>query len=373
MRTAITKLWIVAAALVLSMILLSGTAHSKEFDEQAQYDRAMKLIDEWRGRNDNREKAIEIAKKMLEKNPDSARAYTVLGRATWWMGYINEGTHDPGKLKEAQGYYRRAVELDPKFKEGVYFLGVSHVTAKEYGQALTISDKLKKEYPDWPRSYFIPIQVSSKTKDYATLMKQCEELTSKFPDDKDTVGYAEGQLVDAYTALGQLDKAEELYLKFIAEAPDHAWTIGNYAGFLCDYKKDYDKAIEYAQKALAIMDYGVARHTLARAAYHKGFYLHHTEKKLEEAHEYYRLAVEVYPNAIPAWQQLVICNHSLGIKNKDAERLKVAVFAGQVTKKLGVTDKAWDDYLAKVEKALAEMEQQSPQPEQPEQPQQPQG
>ncbi len=56
------------------------------------------------------------------------------------------------------------------------------------------------------------------------------------------------------TLVGQrkdYDRAEEYYQKALAADPNHAITFGNYANFLAGQRKDYDRAEEYYQKAIA--------------------------------------------------------------------------------------------------------------------------
>ena len=65
-----------------------------------------------------------------------------------------------------------------------------------------------------------------------------------------------GQQAVSYTHLGNYanflcdqrkdyDRAEEYYRRAVDADSNHANHLGNYANFLCDQRKDYDKAEEY--------------------------------------------------------------------------------------------------------------------------------
>ena len=360
MRITITKLTFISVVLTLSLFICAPLATADDTDEQAQYDKAMDLISNWQGRDKNREEARKIALKMLKDNPNSARAYTVLGRVTWWMGYINSGTHNQDKVKEAQEYYHKALEADPTFREAEYYLAVSHVTAGNYSKALELADQLQQKHPDWPWSYYIPIKVDKKKRNHKRVLEACLDLIKRFPDDEYTTGFTDGHLVDAYVGLNMLDEADALHQKFVKESPDRAWTLGNYAAFLCDKKKDYDKAIEYAQKALAIMDYGVGRFTLARAAALKGHQLLQ-QNQLEEAEPYFFMALEKVRNFKEAWAGLAIVNYTLGKQNNDLERMRHAEQAASNAARLGLKSQEWAFLMMQIVTDMTKMENEAKQ------------
>ncbi|MBU7026650.1 MAG: tetratricopeptide repeat protein, partial [Theionarchaea archaeon] len=85
------------------------------------------------------------------------------------------------------------------------------------------------------------------------------------------------------------DKAEEYYRKSLEIDPHGANHLGNYALFLHEIRKDYDKAEEYYRKSLEIDPHG---------ANHLGNYalfLRNIRKKYDKAEEYYRKSLEIDP------------------------------------------------------------------------------
>ena len=92
-------------------------------------------------------------------------------------------------------------------------------------------------------------------------------------------------------------EVRELYHAMFKIQPDNAWVRGNYAKYLMNDLGLYDEAIEYAVKALEIMNYGQARATLAYALYSKWADLVMNQGVVEEdAKEYLAQAYQLYPN-----------------------------------------------------------------------------
>ena len=362
MHNAINKPSLVAVILFLCLLIFVPMAMADDADEKEQYDRAMGLITSWKGQSENLDLAMTMAHIMLKKNPNSARAYTVMGRATDYAG-LGDGSGKPQeKLAEAKGYYHKAIELDPDFIEPYYFLAICHVTAREFDQAMQLADTLQKKSPDWPPSLYIPILVAKKKNDYKQIIPLCLELQKKFPDDKDTALYVNMNLLTAYEQLSMMDEAEALYLKLIAEQPNSVLYLDNYAGFLNDYRQNYDKAIEYAQKALAIADYPDGRLTVAMAATNKAKLLYQSGN-LEEAEKYCLLAIGTRPQHVLAWVGLSKINYTLGLKNKDPERLEKALDAALKTKQHGMKDPEWDKYVQQIKDDLEKIKNQSQKPQ----------
>jgi tetratricopeptide (TPR) repeat protein len=339
--TFINKLCLMAVTLALCLSLSAPAAMSDAlFDEHTRYDQAMELISSWKVRNDRQEQAIKIALQMLQNNPDSARAYTVLGRAAWWKGYINGQVQDHNKVREAQTYYRKAIATDHDFLEAEYYLAVSHAALEEYGQALRLADKLEKEHPNWYQAYFIRIKVAEKKKDHETLLQLCLDQQNRFPRNEESLRITESNLLIAYTGLSMLDKAEAIHIKRMEKHPDNARVLGDYAAFLCDHKKDYDKAAMYAQTALSVMDYGMARQTLAISAFNKAKELFE-QRRFEEAEPYLLLTLGKKPNYMRAWVGLTTINYTLAQKYNDPVRLQKAYITAQNAERFGMKGQQW--------------------------------
>jgi tetratricopeptide (TPR) repeat protein len=84
-------------------------------------------------------------------------------------------------------------------------------------------------------------------------------------DNKNTLSVAYEGMIKFNRSNGNLEAVQELYEDQIALEPSNAWPYGNYADFLLFTLGDYERAIEYASKALEHMNYGAGRFTLAAA------------------------------------------------------------------------------------------------------------
>ncbi len=104
---------------------------------------------------------------------------------------------------------------------------------------------------------------------------------------------AESGLLFIYRKNGNINKAEEIYTRRIKQNPSSAYDHGNYATFLLNNKGEIDSAINQAEKAIQIMDYGIARTTLAAAYYAKWATLPPND---QSASIYYKKANKLQPN-----------------------------------------------------------------------------
>ena len=89
---------------------------------------------------------------------------------------------------------------------------------------------------------------------YQSTIDILDELSKTDPAVADSVF-----LASAYEYLGDQDKLEKFHLKKIERNPESAWILGNYAHFLLFNKGDVSSAIQYGEKALALLEYPLAK------------------------------------------------------------------------------------------------------------------
>ena len=87
-----------------------------------------------------------------------------------------------------------------------------------------------------------------------------------------------------------LDKAEKYYKKALEINPKNAHNLGNYADFLNESRKDYDEAEKYYKKAIEIDP----NHANNLGNYAE--FLYDIRKEKDEAEVYYKKAMEIDPN-----------------------------------------------------------------------------
>ena len=354
MRITIIKLGLVFLFFALCLFIFIPPALADDSDEQAQYDQAMDLIDNWEGNKSNLEKASQIALMLAERNRNSVRAGVILCRALWMAEYIDEDNYSRRQLEETQACYRKAIEAHPEFPDAAYYLAMSHAMVKEYDQALELADQLEKKHPIYFRGYFIRMAVAEKKKDYETLLQLSLKQQERFPDNEKSLKMTESNLLTAYIGLNMLDEAEAVYIKRVEAQPDNVRALRDYAAFLRHNRHDDGKADEYEKKAQTIIDPGVDHDMQADTAVKKGNELLAGEK-YEEAEPYFTLALEKDPRFKEAWAGLAQVNYHLGMQNKDIKRMRKAERAHLMAKPAG-KDPKWDLEKMRIGMELLKME-----------------
>lgn len=122
------------------------------------------------------ERAQEYYQKVLEKKPDSNEMKLVIGncysnrgqdeKALEWYNKIkfeeigdpavlyNLGTHfyELSKFAEALQYYKRAVDIQNDFLDGIYQLGLTHLTLGQYQESIRVFESYLKHDSDSERA-----------------------------------------------------------------------------------------------------------------------------------------------------------------------------------------------------------------------------
>ncbi len=103
-----------------------------------------------------------------------------------------------------------------------------------------------------------------------------------------------------------------------------AWSHGNYSSFLTYKRKEYDKAIDAAETALSIMNYGMARKVLGYACMRRGNQLQWDEKNNKDAIPYYEKALKhMTPNSNLHYS-LGMAYYKLGHASKNRKEIELA-------------------------------------------------
>jgi WD40 repeat protein/tetratricopeptide (TPR) repeat protein len=140
------------------------------------------------------------------------------------------------------------------------------------------------------------------------------------PLTKGSVVNAYSVLRDVYWSRSDAGAIDELHRRTIALKPEVAWNKGNYAGFLVA-RGDFDGAIEWAQKAIAQMNYGAAHKTLAIAWSRKGDALLWDRGDAANAKKAYDSALVAYPSSAPAFYGIGAYDRWMAATTRDASKL----------------------------------------------------
>ena len=233
------------------------------------------LYNLWNYRPEEQKRLLDAA---LVKFPKSA--YVLGSYALYW--------EDQHEMDEAEKYYQRAIEADPKNTNtlGDYanFLNLQrqdYDKAEEYYQrAIEANPKHANTLGNYANF------LCDQRQDYDKAEEYYQRAIEADPKDVDHLGnYATFLNLQRQ----DYDKAEEYYQRAIEADPKNADHLGNYATFLCDQRQDYDKAEKYYQRAIEADP---------KNADHLGNYanfLCDQRQDYDKAEEYYQRAIEADP------------------------------------------------------------------------------
>ena len=221
---------------------------------------AERLIDEYSGRSENLTRAYEIIVRQNEETPNLPEAGLQMARLLLNHGYINTEDYI-ARYDRKIGAHAERILVKIRHEDTV------RIRAFDLRVVLAIGVKdLKK-----------PRRLIDQAESEGIISK--EKILGKLA----YLHFAEGRyeksialyerlgrksnyiLMAAYAVIGRVDKLHEFHKNQLVMAPKNAWVLGNYAGFLLVTLGHIDGAIEYGKRALAEMDYPVARNNLSLA------------------------------------------------------------------------------------------------------------
>ena len=233
------------------------------------------LYNLWNYRPEEQKRLLDAA---LVKFPKSA--YVLGSYALYW--------EDQHEMDEAEKYYQRAIEADPKNTNtlGDYanFLNLQrqdYDKAEEYYQrAIEANPKHANTLGNYAN--FLNLQ----RQDYDKAEEYYRRAIEADPKDVDHLGnYANFLNLQRQ----DYDKAEEYYQRAIEADPKDANNLGNYATFLWKQRQDYDKAEEYYQRAIE----ADPKHANNLGNYATFLWKHRQD--YDKAEEYYQRAIKADP------------------------------------------------------------------------------
>lgn len=290
----------IAALLTTFLLLLAGApSHGADAPEIALTAKAEETLDQWRGQRELLDQAAENLYRALSANPRYAKAYVQVGRLHIMGGFYQSRYFEPSSLTTAEKAILKAIEIDPNLADAYVLLGHLYMNMKRPAksrEALRTAERLGTSSPWLPINWALLLETEGKPDEAAA--KYLQVIESGTTNLK-ALSSAYGQLQTYYIDKGELARAEEIYLAHVKADPRSAWTHGNYASDLLFKVGDYDRAIEKAREALAIMDYGYARETLALALYAKWATMVVKHHDANGGQKYFEQAQRIYPSL--AW------------------------------------------------------------------------
>ncbi len=230
------------------------------------------LLDTYFGDRQNLEQASALLTKALAADDKDPDVFVQAARLTIKGGHVVYSQYQPGAVDAYEELIDRAIKLDSKHTKAHILRAEAFSLRKNYTaqkEALDRARELGSKDP-W---------LSIGYANYCTNIKDsCE-----FNHLRNVQALGPGTTADSRNAYVASLKSLARYkpqpgvvpdLKSIAESarkernPSDAWTLGTFADRFI-FRGMFDDAIAYSREALAVMDYGAGRLTLAAALYGK--------------------------------------------------------------------------------------------------------
>jgi tetratricopeptide (TPR) repeat protein len=258
-----------------ALLLAAATAlHAQS--PSPEYEKALELIHAFNGAGDELEQAMQLAQKLEASQPESGYAQTLIAEmvSTW---QLREGGQPAQSFATAVKFASTALQLNPRLAQAHVARARALLKAGQIETATKDIDAALALEPNLSGALFIRADLYRRT----GRVEEAELWYRKFiaatpsPQRKSN-GYAwMGEMYKraawdqprqwaAYVA-----KARDAYQKSVDLDPGGPWKTVNFAIFLNNEAADYEAAEQYAQKALALAEFPMARYHLAAARYQK--------------------------------------------------------------------------------------------------------
>lgn len=291
-------------------------------DAAAAYGEAQRIIDGYSGRFCDLVAARGLLFEAARAAPDGVHAYIGMGRLAYKAAFHSGTRYDQDGLKHSREYFAAALEIDATAFDAYFYRTYAHLFSKDIERAREDAARARELDSDSPRSDILFADIAIREKDYDEAETMAKSIIERTSDTK-LLGDAYAVLTRVYKARKQYDLAAKTYLQIIELYPNSPWALINYSKFLSD-RDAYDEAIEYGEKALALMDFGMGHRVLADAYYAKGYDLHWGQDKYEAAKPYFAGAIEHDADHANAHYGLGMAYYWTGYNDKNVPDLENA-------------------------------------------------
>jgi len=210
------------------------------------------------------EEARVLAKRVLTRDRNCAGGYAVLARCEYKEGAHGDGTFDQKSLSRAFKFANHALELDPTLFEARFVAAWIAAIDGDFDLARNHLDEVAPQRRDDPLVQLVRMEIADRDGDEPGAMKIAREIIAS-PRKGDVPRWrAYFLLADIYGKSNMVDDANAMYRAQIAEFPRSEWAHGNYAGYLLRID-EIDRAIEEAERAVALVPYPLAVRVLMNA------------------------------------------------------------------------------------------------------------
>ena len=272
------------------VFLFAGCTETPLPPSQTPTAQASAMLDTWSGDPDELEQAGQLLDAELAQNPRNVAALVAKARYHVDSGMVSTDVYDPAALKSARQLVEQALSIAPDSADAHLQLGYILMHGFHLKEAL--AEMTKAEQLD-PKNPLINIALahlhalSNQWKDAAAELHKAEPKAAGTTNGRIALKIVQAR-IEVHRGQDDAEALAKDYEESVRVAPDSAWTHGNYASYLLSERGMTDQALAEAEKAVSIMNYPVARHTLALAQYAKWAALRATDEK--QAAEFYAKA-----------------------------------------------------------------------------------
>lgn len=265
------KRWSIAALLLCAGLSVGAQAETAK----EKYETAMELIHEFNGSGDQLNRASGIIESLMKSDSTSGYAETLLAEmiSTW---QVDQNGEPPANRQAALHFAGRALQLNPNLAQAYVARARIEARLRDFVAAGSDINAALKIDPNLSGAVFMQADLYRRMSRYEEAETWYLKFISIAPSPaRKSNGYA--WMGDMYKAAAwdrprewaaMVAKAKAAYEKGLELDPG-PWKTVNYAIFLNNEVGDFEAAERYAQKALSIMDFPMARYQLAIARYQK--------------------------------------------------------------------------------------------------------
>jgi tetratricopeptide (TPR) repeat protein len=262
---------------ILDELVKPAPANTQYSKSEERFRDALELIHAYSGAGDELSRAKRAAESLLQSDPGSGFSQTLEAEAlsTYALGQDGEPVELRTRIIELAD---EALRLNSRLAQAHVAKARAYVRASlildaeaEIAKALAIDPRLESAIFQQAEIYRRSGDIARGEEWYLNFI-----TATKSPTRKSNGYYWMGKMYNdvAYSQEGQ---RREMYLKMTRYSyqrmvdldPNGAWKLVNFAIFLNGIVADFNAAELYAQKALSVMEFPMARYHLAAARYQK--------------------------------------------------------------------------------------------------------
>lgn len=238
--------------------------------------------------------ARALIREALKLDPNHAPSFVEAAWVEARLGYISGQNWQPEALARSRLLIEQALKLDPQLLDAWIEAGYGRLREKDIEGARQHAAEAQKLRAGAPVVQLLLASVARREGNLKDAVALAKEALPALQTRNQKVTVYE-ILTDAYKQWEDFESADQVYRKVIDLDPRAPWSHINYAGFLVNTVRDYDRAIEHGETALREMDFPAAHFTLSQAYYGKAIRLIETEQ-FEEAAPLLRLSLKHLPS-----------------------------------------------------------------------------